>query len=223
MSKYEHPKSNLSSLLGACPFLALRIDFLYFNFFPFSRFTVYFSLEVLSTLSFLFPSLILSAPLSKVKPTWHRTDSRFISVRSVLSIDSLCLNLPLSHLSVFVSLVYQVQRFVPSTWSSWLRCLMGGSRSRNHLSLFGRLFQMKSSQSQGADGYNQFMHLCSGCYRRTVRRKQYYEQSVFNSAIILLYKGVFCRLQFMTGVWFHNKRKNTPYISNNAFLVSLLI
>lgn len=102
---------------------------------------------------------------AQVKTPGRRLDGHFKSVQS----DSPCLNLPLSHLSV--STVSQVRRCVPSTWSSWPGCLTGGSRSRNHPSLFGRLFLMKSSQSQGADVCTQCIHLCSGCYRRTVKKK----------------------------------------------------
>ncbi len=130
---------------------------------------IYFSVKVLSTLSLPFPWLILTAQLLRVKPTWRRTDIHFLSVQSILSVDSLCLNL--SHLSLSVSVVFQDQQCVPSTWSSWRGCLMGGSRSRNHPSLFGHPFQMKSFRSQGADGCNEFMHLCSGCYQRTLKMK----------------------------------------------------
>lgn len=149
---------------------------------------------------FFFRHLFLPHPCRKQSPLDAGLTVVSYQFEVLLSIDSLSLNLPLSHLSVSVSLVSQVRQCVPSTWSSWLRCLMGGSRSRNHLSLFGRLFQMKSSRNQGADGCNHFMHLCSGCYQRTVRRKQYYEQPVFNSATILLYKNVFCRLQLIARV-----------------------
>lgn len=144
------------------PVLTLTIDFLHLKFFPFS-FSIF--QYYLPCLFFLSRHLFFLHPCRKVKPTWNRTDSHFMSVQSVLSIDRLCLNLPLSHLSACVSIVFQVRRCVPSTWSSWLGCSKGGSKSRNHLSLFGRLFQMKSSRSQGADGCNQFMHLCSCCYQ----------------------------------------------------------
>lgn len=44
---------------------------------------------------------------------------------------------------------------------------MGASRSRNPLNLFGRLFQMNSSPSQGTDGCDQFTHLRSGHYQES--------------------------------------------------------
>lgn len=106
----------------------------------------------------------------KAKPADCRLDSdSFTSLQRVLSIDSLCLNPPLTHLSV--STASLVRQCAPLTWNSWLGCLMGGSRSRNHPSPFGHLFPMKSFRSQGADGCIQFMHLCLGCFLRTVRRK----------------------------------------------------
>lgn len=51
--------------------------------------------------------------------------------------------------------VSQARPCVPLTWSSWLACLMGGSRSRNPPSPFGPLLQTKPSPSQGTDGRNQ--------------------------------------------------------------------
>lgn len=138
------------------PFFMLSIDF--FNFFPFQGSNVYFSVLALSTLSFSFP--VIYSHHAKV-------------LDAGLTVFS-CLNQPLAHLSISVSVstVSRVRQCVPSTWSSWPGCSMGGSRSRNHLSLFGRLFQMKSSRSQGADGCNQCVHLCWGCYQITVRRKR---------------------------------------------------
>lgn len=55
---------------------------------------------------------------------------------------------------VSVSTASRAQPCVPLTWSSWLPCSTGGLRSRNHPSLFGRLYQMKSSQSRGAKMQN---------------------------------------------------------------------
>lgn len=89
MSKYEQPKSNLSSSLGACPFLTLTIDFLYFNFCHRSQ-TVFQPLYNLPYL-FSFRHLFFLQPCRKVKPAWHRADNHFTSALSVISNNSLCL------------------------------------------------------------------------------------------------------------------------------------
>lgn len=61
---------------------------------------VYFSVRVLSALSLPALTVILSVWLSKMNPNGCRPDSHFISVQSVLWIDSLCFNLPLFHFSI---------------------------------------------------------------------------------------------------------------------------
>lgn len=147
--------------------------------FSHSQLTVYILTSIL--LSVFQTYLIFSFPVTYYfcPPVWKQSPldtgltSHFTSAQSTFPINILCFNLPLSHHSV--SLVSQVRQCVPLTWSSWRQCLMGGSRSRNHPSLFGHPYQMKSSRNQGADGSNRFMHLCSGCYRRTMRTRHYYE------------------------------------------------
>lgn len=106
-------------------------------------------------------------PLS-LQPCWKSKvyltrDWQSLCVSSeVLSVSfGLCLTIPVSVLAA-----YQARQCAPLTWSSWLPCLMEGLRSRNHQSLFGRLFQRSSSQSQGADGTIHFTHLCADCYQR---------------------------------------------------------
>lgn len=56
--------------------------------------------RVLSDLSLPALTVILSVWLSKISPNGCRPDSHFISVQSVLWIDSLCFNLPLFHFSI---------------------------------------------------------------------------------------------------------------------------
>lgn len=135
---------------------------------------------------FFFRDLFFSVTLSESKVCLTQDWQSFCMMSECfIKQQSLSQSTSVSPLCLTVSLVSQVRQCAPLTWSIWRRCLMGGSRSRNHPSLSGHLFQMKSSRSQGADGCNQFMQLCSGCYWRTMKRKQYYEQRLFKLAMIL--------------------------------------
>lgn len=141
MSKYEQPKSNLSSSQGACLFLTLTIDSLHFNFFHFSHSTTF--SEYYLPYRFLFWHLFSLYAFRNLS-----LHDRWLSVSCrAQTTNRLCLNLTPSHLSV--PLVFLDRLCVPLTWSSWPGCLTGGSRNRNHQSLFGPLFLTKWSLSQG--------------------------------------------------------------------------
>lgn len=155
MSKYEQPISNLSSLPGVCLFLLSQLTFYILTLFLFQV-----SQSIFQP-SYNLPHLLFFRHFFFPQPRWNvqPADTEPFCVSSKCFYQS----------PVSVSVAFQVRRCAPLTWSSWLLCLMEGLRSRNHQSLFGRLFQMKSSQNQGADGGNQFVHLCSSCYQRMIR------------------------------------------------------
>lgn len=182
-------------IFAGCLSLSHAHNWLYFlTLLPFFTFHSLFFLpvEALSTLSFSFSTssfFTYSLSAAVESKTYLRPDRQ-----------SFCVNLtcfmnrrPPSHLPVCVSSVSLARRCAPLTWSSWPACLMGGSRSRSRRSLFGLLFQMKSSRSRGADGCSQFNHLCPGCQWRTLRRKQISEQPLAS----------FCRLMLLFR--FHRK------------------